>query len=83
MKMKLEYAQKLLDGDYVFYNRYLSCHNNLLVVVNDEDSEYGYPIMYYGTQLDADGSFIVDDKGFVQFTRVKPVIDRDTVFALS
>lgn len=77
IKMKPEYAQKLLDGSYQFGNRMVSCHDGLLVIEDNEDYYRG--VAYFGTQL-IDGKFQLDEEGFVCFTSVKPVIDENTRF---
>jgi hypothetical protein len=77
--MKLEYAQRLLDGGYAFGNRFLSCHNDLLVVYVEED-DYPYKDYYAGTHL-KDGRLQVDDEGYVRFLVVQPVIDENTRFS--
>lgn len=79
-KMKPEYAQKLLEGGQVFDNRYVSCHNDLLVIAYNQD-HYPYRDVYYGTQL-KDGQFILDDEGYVVFISAKPVVDETTRFTL-
>ena len=80
-KMKLDYAEKLLNGGYAFGNRYLSCHDGLLVVENDLD-DYPYTTSYCATQL-VDGRLEVDAQGYVVFKSVKPVIDENTRFSFS
>ena len=79
-KMHPEYAQRLLDGGYAFGNRFLSCHDNLLVVEYDED-DYPYrDVSYYATDL-VDGQLEIDSKGYVVFRKVKPIIDGETRFS--
>jgi hypothetical protein len=80
MKMKPEYAQKLLEGGYVFDSKYHSCRDDLLVVEYTDDY-YPYRTSYYGTRL-KDGAFILDNEGYVVFTSAKPVIDESTRFTL-
>lgn len=76
-KMRPEYAQEIFSGGWAFGNKFLSCHDDLLVVTY-EDREYG-ETTYQGTQLD-NGQFVLDSDGYVVFSRVKPVIDEDTRF---
>lgn len=78
LKLRLDYAQGLLTKGYAGGYRKFSCHNGLLVI---EDNEYPYGVYYYGTQL-KDGQFVPDAEGFVVFTTVKPVIDKDTRWKL-
>lgn len=78
-KMKKEYAQRLLDGGYAFGNRFLSCHDDLLVVEVDED-DYPYQNYFAGTML-VNGQLQTDEEGFVVFRRVDPVIDSNTRFS--
>jgi hypothetical protein len=79
--MKPEYAQKILDGGYAFGNQFLSRTNDLLVVTYDED-EYPYSgVTYQGTRL-KDGRLQTDEDGFVVFSRVKPIIDENTLWEI-
>jgi hypothetical protein len=78
-KMIPEYAQHLLDGGYAFGNRFVSYHDELLVVENQDDY-YPGRTTYYGTQLKA-GCFVLDAEGYVCFTEVSPVIDENTRFS--
>jgi len=75
-KMKLEYAQILLEGGYAFGNRFFSCHDDLLVVTVDD---YPYRDFYAATKL-KDGELQVDDEGYVNFSAVNPVVDEETRF---
>jgi len=77
-KMKLPYAKKLLEGGYAFGNRFLSCHDNLLVVAVEDD--YSYRDSYAATKL-KDGELQVDDEGYVRFSEVNPIIDENTRFS--
>jgi len=72
--MHLDYAKKLLDGGYAFGNRFMSCHDDLLVI-EDENS------YYYGTQL-KDGQLQLNADGYVVFERVQIIIDENTRFYL-
>jgi hypothetical protein len=76
--MHPEYAQKLLDGGYAFGNSYLSCHDDLLVIQAEDEYSYGRT-SYSATKL-KDGKLQVNEKGYVVFTRVEPVIDEHTRF---
>lgn len=79
MKMRLDYAEQFLTKDYSGGYRTLSCHDDLLVV---EDLETYQNVGYLGTKL-SDGKLLADTQGYVVFTRVKPVINKDTRFTFS
>lgn len=79
-KMKLEYAEKILRGNYVFGNRMHSIQGDLFIVTYDEDS-YPRTTYYCGAKM-KDGKLIADAEGYVTFSRVKPIIDEHTRFAL-
>jgi hypothetical protein len=80
-RMMPEYAQKLLDGGYAFYNNFFSYHDGLLVVIYS-GAERPYRDKYYATQLE-DGNFVLDEKGYVSFSKVEPIIDEHTRFQFS
>ena len=79
MKMKLSYAQEFLTKGRAVHYRTVSCHDDLLVV---EDLETYQSCGYLGTKLNK-GELEADEQGYVVFSRVKPVIDKDTRFTLS
>lgn len=79
MKIRLDYATGFLTNNYAGHWRTVSCHNNFLVI---EDLEVYQSADYLGTQLTSEGFFEIDSEGYVNFMRVKPIIDENTRFTL-
>lgn len=77
-QMHPEYAQKLLDGGYAFGNRYLSCHDGLLVI--EMEGDYPYNRTSYSATKLKDGKLQVNEQGYVVFHRVEPIVDENTRF---
>jgi hypothetical protein len=75
IKMKLDYASGFITQGYAGGKTRVSCHDNLLVI-QDEDH------YYYGTKLSF-GQFVTDANGYVTFTRVTPLINEDTHWTFS
>jgi hypothetical protein len=78
MKMMLSYAKEFLTKGRAGHWRTISCWNDLLVI---EDLETYQSSGYLGTRL-SNGELQADEKGYVTFTTVKPVIDENTRFTL-
>lgn len=81
-KMKLEYAEKLLNGGYAFGNKYFSKQKNMLIVETTDDW-YPYNVYYCGAELDDNDELRVDSEGYVSFSRVEPLVDENTKFYFS
>lgn len=79
MKMLLSYAQDFLTKGRAGHWRTISCHDDILVIEDLEDYQSSG---YLGTKLEK-GQLQADQQGYVVFTRVKPVINKDTRFTLS
>lgn len=74
MKMRLDYAEDFLTKGRAGHWRTISCHDDLLVV---EDLEDYQPSGFLGTRL-SNGKLLADTQGFVVFTRVEPIINKET-----
>ncbi len=81
MKMQLKYAEEFLTKGRAGHWIVLSCHDDVLVV-EDLERYPGESPSYYGTKL-SNGKVQADTQGYVVFTRVKPVIDKNTRFTLT
>jgi hypothetical protein len=74
IKMRLDFAEKLLKEGRAFGHELISQHDGIVVM---DDDNYPYDKGYYATQLN-DGKFEVDSEGFVAFHLTTPVINEHT-----
>ncbi len=74
MKMKIAYAEGFLTKGYAGHWKKISCHDNLLVIEDLEDYAY---CGFLGTAL-INGILQTDAQGYVVFSRVEPIITKET-----
>lgn len=74
IKMQLEYAEKILR-DRERDHRFHSATDDMMVIRSQDYHSIEYS--YYGTEMVA-GRFRVDEKGYVVFSYVLPIIDENT-----
>lgn len=81
MMMQLKYAEEFLTKGRAGHWVVVSITGGPVSgIVAIEDLEDYYQTKYYlGSQL-KDGKLQVDEKGYVHFKRVKPIIDENTRF---